>query len=165
VVCYHSASDAQKFAAYVKLASAAVAPFGARFLTRNTASAACEVGLRERTVIAEYPNLEKAIAARESAAYGEALKALGDGVVRDFWIVEGLEVKIDAARSGVNMPTASVLSIIARDTLLPVTSRSKKGVATVRTDALALVEARFVGREKHIRWYNVVHLAQAALGD
>ena len=74
-------------------------------------------------------------------------------------------VKIDAARSGVNMPTASVLSIIARDTLLPVTSRSKKGVATVRTDALALVEACFVGREKHIRWYNVGHLAQAALGD
>ena len=33
---------------------------------------------------------EKAIAARESAAYGEALKALGDGVVRDFSMVEGL---------------------------------------------------------------------------
>ena len=91
VVCYHSAPDPQKFAAYVKLASAAVAPFGARYLARSTASAAYEDGLRERTIIAEYPSLEKAIAARESAAYGEALKALGDGVVRDFRIVEGLE--------------------------------------------------------------------------
>ena len=85
------APDPQKFATYVKLASAAVAPFGARYLARTTASAAFEEGLRERTVIAEYPSLEKAIAARESAAYGEALKALGDGVVRDFRIVEGLE--------------------------------------------------------------------------
>ena len=91
VVCYHLAPDPQKFATYVKLASAAVAPFGARYLARTTASAAYENGLRERTVIAEYPSLEKAIAARESAAYGEALKALGDGVVRDFRIVEGLE--------------------------------------------------------------------------
>ena len=66
VVCYHLAPDPQKFAAYVKLASAAVAPFGARYLARSTASAAYEDGLRERTVIAEYPSLEKAIAARES---------------------------------------------------------------------------------------------------
>jgi hypothetical protein len=43
----------------------------------------------ERT--AEFPSLEKAIAASESAAYEKTLKALGDGVVRDFRIVEGLE--------------------------------------------------------------------------
>ncbi len=29
--------------------------------------------------------------ARDSAAYAEALKALGDGAVRDFRIVEGVE--------------------------------------------------------------------------
>ena len=32
-----------------------------------------------------------AIAACSSAAYGEALKGLGDGAVRDFRIVEGLD--------------------------------------------------------------------------
>jgi uncharacterized protein (DUF1330 family) len=40
-------------------------------------------------VVVEYPSLEKATAAYE--AYAEALKALGDGAVRDFRIVEGIE--------------------------------------------------------------------------
>ena len=38
----------------------------------------------------EYPSLEQAIAAYSSAAYAEAVKALG-GVVHDFRIIEGLE--------------------------------------------------------------------------
>jgi uncharacterized protein (DUF1330 family) len=46
---------------------------------------------KERIVIVEYPSLEKAMAARESAAYRVALEALGDGAVRDVRIVEGLE--------------------------------------------------------------------------
>jgi len=58
---------------------------------KPAAAAAYEHGLKERIVIIEFPSVEKAIAARESAAYGEALKALGDGAVRDFRIVEGLE--------------------------------------------------------------------------
>jgi uncharacterized protein (DUF1330 family) len=48
-------------------------------------------GLKERTVVIEYPSLERATAALDCAAYHEALKALGDGAVRDFRIVEGLE--------------------------------------------------------------------------
>ena len=91
VSCYRSISDPQKLAAYGQLAPAAVAAFGGRILARDNAVAAYEHGTRERTVIAEFPSLEKAIAARESAAYGEALKALGDGAVRDVRIVEGLE--------------------------------------------------------------------------
>ena len=91
VVCYHSISDPQKLAAYAKLAPAATAPFGAHYLARGTAAAAFEAGLKERVVIAEYPSLEKATAAYDCAAYQEALKALGDGAVRDFRIVEGLE--------------------------------------------------------------------------
>ena len=43
-----------------KLAPAATAPFGARYLTRGTAVAAFEAGLKERVVIVEYPSLEKA---------------------------------------------------------------------------------------------------------
>jgi len=91
VSCYRSISDPQKLAAYGQLAPAAVAAFGGRILARGNAVAAYEYGLTERTVIAEFPSLEKAIAARESAAYGEALKALSDGAVRDVRIVEGLE--------------------------------------------------------------------------
>jgi hypothetical protein len=42
--------------------------------------------------------MEKAISARESAAYAEALKALGDGAERDFRIVEGLDAVMGPAR-------------------------------------------------------------------
>jgi uncharacterized protein (DUF1330 family) len=66
-----------------------VTPFGARILARGDAVVAREQGLRQRTVVVEYPNLEKATAAYDSPAYAEALKALGDGAVRDFRIVEG----------------------------------------------------------------------------
>ena len=38
VVCYRSISDPQKLAAYAKLAPAATAPFGARYLARGTAA-------------------------------------------------------------------------------------------------------------------------------
>ena len=60
-------------------------------MARGNAAVALEQGLKERVVIVEYPSLEKAIAAYNSAAYGQALKALGDGAVRDIRIVEGLE--------------------------------------------------------------------------
>jgi len=88
---YYSITDPQKFAAYVKLAPAAVAPFGSRVLARGTAAAAYEQGMKERILIAEFPSLEKAIAAYHSPAYKEALKALGGGAERDVRIVEGLE--------------------------------------------------------------------------
>ena len=82
-------SDPEKLVAYAKLALPAVTPFGARVLARGTAAVAREQGLKERTVVVEYPNLENATAAYSSAAYAEALKAFGDGAVRDFRIVEG----------------------------------------------------------------------------
>jgi uncharacterized protein (DUF1330 family) len=91
VVTYRSISSLQKLAAYARLATPAVAPFGARFLARGNAAIARERGLRERTVVVEYPSLEKAVAAYDSPAYAEALEALGDGAARDFRIVEGME--------------------------------------------------------------------------
>jgi uncharacterized protein (DUF1330 family) len=91
VVSYRAISDAQKLAAYAKLAPAATAPFGARYLARGTAAAAFEAGVKERIVITEFPSVQQAIAAYESPAYQAALQALGDGAVRDVRIVEGLE--------------------------------------------------------------------------
>jgi uncharacterized protein (DUF1330 family) len=83
--------DQRKLAAYAKLAVVATAPFGARFLARGNPAAAYEQGLKERTVVTEYPSLEKATASYSSPAYQEALKALGDGAVRDVRIIEGSE--------------------------------------------------------------------------
>src|ERR1700730_3390906 len=77
VVTYRSISDAEKLAAYAKLAGPAVAPFGARFLARGIAAVAREHGVKERTVVVEYPSLDKARSAYASPAYAEALKALG----------------------------------------------------------------------------------------
>jgi len=91
VTCYRSISDPQKLAAYAKLAPPAVTPFGARYIARGSAAAAFESGQKERIVISEFPSLENAIAAYNSLAYQEALKALGDGAVRDIRIVEGTD--------------------------------------------------------------------------
>ena len=41
--------------------------------------------------MSEFPSVEKAIAAYESPAYQNALKALDNGAVRDIRIVEGLD--------------------------------------------------------------------------
>ena len=91
ITCYRSISDPQKLAAYAKLAPAATAPFGCRYLARGSAAAAYEAGLKERVVIAEFPSVEQAIAAHDSPAYQEAVRVLGDGAVRDVRIIEGLE--------------------------------------------------------------------------
>ena len=91
VVTYRSVSDPEKLAAYARLAAPGRRTFGARFLARGNAAVAREHGVKERTVVVEYPSLKKATAAYDSAAYAEALNALGDGAVRDFRIVEGIE--------------------------------------------------------------------------
>jgi uncharacterized protein (DUF1330 family) len=91
VTCYRSIGNPDKLAAYAKLAPAATAPFGGRYLARGMAAAVFEAGLKQRIVITEFPSVEKAIAAHDSPAYQEAVKALGDGAERDVRIVEGLE--------------------------------------------------------------------------
>jgi len=91
VTCYRSISNPEALAAYAKLAGPAIAPFGGHYLARGTAAAAYEAGLKQRIVISEFPNLEKAMAAHDSPAYQNALKALGNGAERDLRIVEGLE--------------------------------------------------------------------------
>ena len=91
VTVYRSISDPDKLAAYAKLAPPAIAPFGGRYLARGTAAAAYESGLKERIVISEFPSVEQATAAYNSADYQQALKVLGNAAKRDIRIVEGLE--------------------------------------------------------------------------
>ena len=91
IVFYHSISDPKKLEAYAKLAPAATTPFGSRYLARGQASAVFELGLKQRVVVTEFPSVEQAVAAYDFAAYQEALRALGDGAVRDVRIVEAVE--------------------------------------------------------------------------
>jgi len=90
ITAYRSVSDPEKLAAYAKLAAPAIAAGGGRFLARGTAVHVFEAGLSQRTVLIEFDSVEKALATYESAAYREALDALGDGAERDLRIVEGV---------------------------------------------------------------------------
>jgi uncharacterized protein (DUF1330 family) len=89
VVTYRKVKDPEKLAAYAKLAGPAIQSQGGKFVVRGTPAKVFEGGLNERTVVSEWPSLEKAVAAYESPAYKEALRALGNGAERDIRIVEG----------------------------------------------------------------------------
>jgi uncharacterized protein (DUF1330 family) len=91
VVAYKSISDESATKAYAELAMPALEPFGARFLTRSSSKVRPqESGLQQRTVIVEFDSYENALAAYDSEAYKNALRALGSGAERDFRIVEGV---------------------------------------------------------------------------
>jgi uncharacterized protein (DUF1330 family) len=91
VVAYHSISDLDKLAAYGKLAGAAVAEAGGRFLARGGQVVPHEAGLNERTVIVEFSSYEAALAVYATPGYQKALEALGDSTVRDLRIIEGVD--------------------------------------------------------------------------
>jgi len=91
ITVYREVRDPEKLAAYAKLASPATKPFGAVYLARGTAQMAYEHGQKERVVITEFPSLAQAIAAHDSPGYQEAVRALGDGAIRDVRMIEALE--------------------------------------------------------------------------
>lgn len=91
ITIYREIKDPEKLSAYAKLAPVALAPFGVRYLCRGLPNATYESGMKERLVVSEFPSVEKAIAGHDSPGYQEALRALGDGAVRDIRIIEGLE--------------------------------------------------------------------------
>jgi uncharacterized protein (DUF1330 family) len=90
MTCYHQITDPAKVASYARLAGPAIEAGGGRFLARATAAKAYEHGKIERTVLIEFDSVEQAMAVHDSAAYQEALVALGDGAVRDMRIVPGV---------------------------------------------------------------------------
>ena len=85
---FRSVTDPQRLAAYAELAGPAMRAAGGRFLARGQPARVFEHGLMERTVVIEFDSVDDAVAAYESAAYQEALRALGDGAERDLRIVE-----------------------------------------------------------------------------
>jgi uncharacterized protein (DUF1330 family) len=89
---YRSVSNPEALAAYAKLALPAIQAAGGRFVARGLPLAVKEAGLMQRTVVVAFDSLEQALAAYDSPAYAEALRALGDGSVeRDIRIVEAVE--------------------------------------------------------------------------
>ena len=90
VSTYRAVKDAEKLAAYAKLAGPALTAAGGRFLARGEPSRTYELGLKERTVLIEFDSVEQAAAAYDSTAYQAALAALGDGADRDIRIIESV---------------------------------------------------------------------------
>jgi uncharacterized protein (DUF1330 family) len=88
VTAYRAIRDEPAFAAYAKLAAPAIQAAGGRFLVRGQPARVYEAGLNQRVVVIEFENLTAAIAAHDSPAYQEALRALGNGAERDLRIVE-----------------------------------------------------------------------------
>jgi uncharacterized protein (DUF1330 family) len=91
ITFYRSISDPAALAAYAKLAGPAIIAGGGRFLARGEAVKVYEHGIAQRVTMTEFDSVEQAIAAHASAAYQEALKALGHACERDVRIVSGLD--------------------------------------------------------------------------
>jgi uncharacterized protein (DUF1330 family) len=91
ISAYRAVRDPAALAAYAKLAVPALQEAGGRFLARALPARVYENGLEQRTVILEFASVAQAIAAHDSPAYQDALRALGDGADRDLRIVEGVE--------------------------------------------------------------------------
>lgn len=90
VSVYSAVNDADKVAAYAKLAGPALTANGARFLARGEPAKVYELGVMQRTVLIEFDSVEQAMAAHDSAAYQEALDVLGDGASREIRILNGV---------------------------------------------------------------------------
>jgi len=87
---YREINDPEKLAAYGALAGPAVEAAGGRFLARGGSVTAYEHGLVQRTVVIEFDSYDAALQLYESEMYKEALAVLGDAVIRDFRVVEGV---------------------------------------------------------------------------
>lgn len=87
---YRAVSDADKLAAYAKLAGPAITAGGGRFLARGEPAKVYERGLKQRTVLIEFDSVEQAVATHDSAGYQAALAALDGGADREIRIIEGV---------------------------------------------------------------------------
>ena len=87
---FRSVKDPAKVDAYRKLAGPVMEASGAKFLVRGNPTKVYEHGALERVVVIEFESVQKAIAVHDSPGYQAALKALGDGAVRDLRIVAGV---------------------------------------------------------------------------
>jgi len=90
IAFYRSVSDQEALSKYGKIGRPIIESHGGKILSRGNAIKAYEAGIIQRVVVIEFENVEKAIAAYESADYQEAMKILDGFVERDLRIVEGI---------------------------------------------------------------------------
>lgn len=90
VATYRAIHDEGKFAQYAKLAGPALQAAGGRFLARGNPAHVYDNAVKQRVVLIEFDSVAQAVAAHDSPAYAEALRALGNAVDRDIRIVEGV---------------------------------------------------------------------------
>ncbi len=88
IAAYRSISDPAALAEYARIAGPAIQAAGGRFLARGIPSVVYEAGVNERAVLIEFDSVAQAVAAHDSPEYDRALKALGDGAVRDIRVIE-----------------------------------------------------------------------------
>jgi uncharacterized protein (DUF1330 family) len=91
IATYRAINDPKALGEYAKLGGPAISAAGGRILVRGTPAKTHEAGMNLRTVVIEFDSVASAIAAYDSPAYQAARKLLGDTVVRDIRIVEGVE--------------------------------------------------------------------------
>jgi uncharacterized protein (DUF1330 family) len=91
IASYHSVPDPGVVAKYAEAATPTLVAFGARFLARGMPAVTYEGGAAQRCVVIEFPSVEHAIGAYESAAYQAALAIMRDSVRREVRIMPGVE--------------------------------------------------------------------------
>jgi hypothetical protein len=90
VVSYRSNPDPQKLAAYSEIALPAVAALGLLFLHAATPRWPANTGSKSAPLLSNIRDWRKRLPPI-TVGYAAALKALDDGAVRDFRIVEGVD--------------------------------------------------------------------------
>lgn len=90
IVAYRSVSDEAALRAYSKLAKVAIAAGNGTVLVFSVEPAVQEAGLKQLTVLVEFPSLALAQQVYDGEAYQAALRVLGSAAERDFRIVEAL---------------------------------------------------------------------------
>ena len=87
---FRKVKDPKKVEAYRNLAGPVMQAAGAKFLVRGDPTKVYEAGVMGRAVVIEFESVQKAMEVHDSPGYQAALKALGDGAIRDLRIVEGV---------------------------------------------------------------------------
>lgn len=90
IATYREVRDAEKLAAYAKLAGPVLTAKGGRFLARGMPSKVYELGVMQRVVLIEFDSVDQAVAAHDSPEYQGALAVLGNGAARELRIVESV---------------------------------------------------------------------------
>ena len=87
-IAHVDVTDADAYAKYAKLATAAIEAHGGKFLARATRTVWLEGNERARNVVVEFPSVDDAERCYQSEQYRKALAHAKGAAVRDLCIIE-----------------------------------------------------------------------------